>query len=57
MKIGYENLEGKAKLAPAGSAEREVGERVLYEKYYGPASKETLDDWFELSSVIEISPN
>ena len=57
IRIGSESFEGPAKLVPIGSAEREVGERALYEKYYGPASKETLDDWFELSSVIEISPN
>jgi len=56
LKIGSENLQGQARLAPLGSLEREAGMRALYGKYYGPATKETLNDWFELSSVIEINP-
>ena len=56
MKIGSENFEGEARLTPMGSPGREAGKQALYEKYYGPATKETLDDWFELSQVIEISP-
>ena len=57
MKIGSENLEGSAAVAPLGSNSREVGKKVLYEKYYGPVSKQALDDWFELSTVIEIIPS
>ncbi len=56
IKIGSENFEGEAALTQLGSQSREVGKEALYEKYYGPASKETLDDWFELSTVIEIKP-
>jgi hypothetical protein len=56
FKIGSEDLEGIAKLAPVGSQGREAGKQALYEKYYGSANKETLDDWFELSQVIEIVP-
>jgi deazaflavin-dependent oxidoreductase (nitroreductase family) len=57
MKIGPEAITGKAMITGMGSAERETGMRALYEKYYGPASKETLDDWFELSSVVEVAIN
>ncbi len=56
MKIGKEDLTGEGKIAPMGSPEREAGMRALYGKYYGPASKEVLDDWFELSSVVEVTP-
>jgi len=57
MKIGSGNLEGSAIIAPVGSAAREVGKKALYEKYYGPVSKQALDDWFELSTVVEIKPD
>jgi len=56
MKIGHETLSGRASIAPRGSSERDAGMKALYEKYYGPATKEILDDWFELSSVIEVNP-
>jgi hypothetical protein len=55
MKIASITLTGKAKIAQMGSPEREEGMKALYGKYYGPATKQVLDDWFELSSVIEIS--
>jgi hypothetical protein len=35
---------------------KELGRRSLYEKYYGPAPKATIDDWFELSTIIELKP-
>jgi deazaflavin-dependent oxidoreductase (nitroreductase family) len=56
MRIGSESLAGEATLTRPGSTGREAGMRSLYTKYYGPASKEVLDDWFELSTVVEISP-
>lgn len=57
MKIGSRIFSGTARLTTAGSAGRDAGMRALYEKYYGPASKEVLNDWFELSSVIEVTPS
>ena len=54
LKIGSETFNGQAKLTELGSTGRVRGMEALYSKYYGPASKETLDDWFELSSLIEI---
>ena len=32
----------------------QLAKRSLYEKYYRPASKETIDDWFSLSTVVEM---
>jgi len=57
MKVGSENFEGSAVIAPAGSDAREIGKKALYEKYYGPVSQQALDDWFELSTVVEVSPD
>jgi deazaflavin-dependent oxidoreductase (nitroreductase family) len=56
VKIGNIKLAGKAGITPDKGASREMGKKALYEKYYGPASKEVLDGWFELSKVIEILP-
>jgi len=55
VRIGSSSLEATAVVAKEGSASREKGKKFLYEKYYGPASKEVLDDWFELSTVIELT--
>ncbi len=33
----------------------ELGKKSLYEKYYRPASKEVIDDWFSLSTVVELT--
>ena len=55
VRIGSLNFDADGRIAGDGEP-REVGKRALYEKYYGPASKETIDDWFELSTVIELTP-
>jgi deazaflavin-dependent oxidoreductase (nitroreductase family) len=56
-KIGLVNFEANGKiLGKEDKAQRELGMKSLYEKYYGPASKEVIDDWFELSTVIELTP-
>ena len=57
VKIGNLKLAGKAGITPDRSDSREAGKKALYEKYYSPASKAVLDDWFELSKVIEIIPS
>jgi deazaflavin-dependent oxidoreductase (nitroreductase family) len=54
-KIGSLTFRGGAKMTEAG-ASRERGKKALYEKYYGPAKQEVIDDWFSLSQVIEIIP-
>jgi deazaflavin-dependent oxidoreductase (nitroreductase family) len=55
VKIGKLKFEADAKIVKSG-APRESGKKALYEKYYGPASKEIIDDWFSLSQVIQMSP-
>ena len=55
--IGSSNLKAIAAITVEGSASREMGKKSLYEKYYGPATKEVLDDWFELSTVVELTPD
>jgi deazaflavin-dependent oxidoreductase (nitroreductase family) len=57
IRIGKLQLAGKATSTKEGSESREAGKKALYEKYYGPATKAVLDDWFELSEVLEIVPS
>ncbi len=54
-KINAVNFEAKAKIVGEGNA-REQGKKALYEKYYKPASKAVIDDWFSISTVIELTP-
>ena len=54
-KIGGLTFRGSAMITDAG-ASRERGKKALYEKYYGPAKQDVIDDWFSLSQVIEIIP-
>ena len=54
VRIGSSNYEADARIVKLGMP-FEVGKNALYEKYYGPAPKATIDDWFELSTVIELS--
>lgn len=35
---------------------KQRGKKALYEKYYGKASDAVIDDWFELSNVVELIP-
>ena len=53
-RIGRLNLEANATVTKEGKL-RELGKLSLYEKYYGPAPKTTIDDWFELSTIIELN--
>jgi hypothetical protein len=55
VRIETVKFDAKATMVGEGSS-REIGKRALYEKYYKPASKEVIDDWFELSTVIELTP-
>jgi len=54
--IGGFEFKGTAKVAGEGSDSRGIGTKALYEKYYSKATKEVIDDWFSLSTVIEIAP-
>jgi len=55
VKVRKLTFEADAEVVKAG-APREEGKKALYEKYYGPASKEVIDDWFSLSQVIQVNP-
>lgn len=54
-RIGRLNLEAYATILTDGKS-KDLGKISLYEKYYGPAPKATIDDWFELSTVVELTP-
>src|SRR5208282_3037331 len=55
VKVGVAKLEAEAAVLEGGIAVK-AGQRALYEKYYGPAAEATIDDWFELSKIIELTP-
>jgi len=55
IRIGKLTLEADAVLLNDGDS-KEMGKISLYEKYYGPAPKATIDDWFELSTIVELTP-
>jgi hypothetical protein len=57
VRIGSDNFEASGKiLGKADKVPKELGMKTLYEKYYDSASKKTIDDWFELSTVVELTP-
>jgi len=49
------HFKGRARILIGGHV-FEIGKVALYIKYYGHASKEIIDDWFSMSTVIEITP-
>ncbi len=56
VRIGSVNFEANGKILGKTDTEpRELGMKSLYAKYYGPTSKEVIDDWFELSTVVELT--
>ena len=54
FKIGGTHFNGKANLLNDSTEEAETAKVVLYEKYYGKASKEVIEDWFSLSKLVSI---
>ncbi len=55
IRVGGANVEADAQI-PTEAIAIKAGQKALYEKYYGPASEATIDDWFELSKIIELTP-
>jgi deazaflavin-dependent oxidoreductase (nitroreductase family) len=53
-KIGSVKFNTLAKILKEGHS-RDAGAKALYEKYYKPATKEVIDDWFSLSTVVELT--
>jgi hypothetical protein len=52
-----ERASGRACMLENGSEEAWEAEVALYEKYYGKASKEIIEDWFSLSKLIAVEPS
>ena len=57
FEIGGRHFTGRTRLLD-NDEEAWEGKVALYEKYYGKASKETIEDWFSLSKLllIELRP-
>ena len=54
FEIGGENFTGTGHYINENSDEARLCKGALYEKYYGKATKEIIDDWFSLSTLIAI---
>jgi len=54
FRIGNIQFKGNARIAKTGES-FETGKHALYQKYYGKADSETINDWFSESTVIEIT--
>jgi deazaflavin-dependent oxidoreductase (nitroreductase family) len=57
FEIGGKNFTGRARILENGTEEAWEAKVALYEKYYGKASKEIIEDWFSLSRLITIEPS
>jgi deazaflavin-dependent oxidoreductase (nitroreductase family) len=54
FEIGGENFTGKGRYIVKDADEAWNCKVALYEKYYGKASKEVIDDWFSLSTLVAV---
>ena len=57
FEIGGKNFTGRARILENGTEEAWEAKVALYEKYYGKASKEIIEDWLSLSRLITIEPS
>jgi len=56
FEIGGRNFNGRAHYVDE-EEEAWAGKVALYEKYYGKAAREVIEDWFSLSRLIAIEPS
>ena len=56
FEISGKNFNGAARLLESSTEEAWEAKVALYEKYYGKASKEVIEDWFSLSKLLLIQP-
>jgi len=56
FEIGRMNFTGRARFLEDRTDEAEIGKVALYEKYYGKATGEVIEDWFSLSRLLVIEP-
>ncbi len=54
FEIGGKRFNGEARHLEDGTDRAWTGKEALYEKYYGKASKEVVEDWFSLSRLLMI---
>lgn len=54
FEIGGLTFNGHARYLEDGTDEAWKGKLALYGKYYGKATREVIEDWFSLSTVIVI---
>ncbi len=54
FEIGGKNFTGKGRYLRQKEDEAWTAEVALYEKYYGKATKEVIEDWFSLSKILVI---
>ena len=54
FEIGGENFTGKSHYIDEDPDEARRCKVALYEKYYGKSTKEIIDDWFSLSTLVAI---
>ena len=54
FEIGGKNFNGNAHYLTDGTEEAWAGKVALYEKYYGKATKEVIEDWFSLSRLLVV---
>jgi len=54
FEIAGKNFTGKARYLEDREDEAWAAKVALYEKYYGKASKEVIEDWFSLSRLLLI---
>ena len=54
FEIGGKNFNGSARHLEDRTDEAWTGKLALYEKYYGKATKEIIEDWFSLSRLLII---
>ncbi len=52
FKIRGLEFQGIAHFLDDTAAEISVAKKSLYEKYYGKATRETIDDWFSMSKLL-----
>ncbi len=56
FEIGGKYFKGRGRYMQNGAKETAPGKVALYEKYYGKAEMEIIEDWFSLSKLLMIEP-
>jgi deazaflavin-dependent oxidoreductase (nitroreductase family) len=55
--IDGKHFRGRARMLEKGTQEAWQAKVALYEKYYGKAADEIIEDWFSLSRLIAVEPS